>query len=75
MPVSDKFDVCERWDVKPISSSQCQVRMSGRAVWKQNHLLKAMITGMVSDSFNKYTKNFLNGTTTVLIFLSDFFQL
>ena len=62
MPVSDKFNVCERWDAKPVGENYCQVRMSGRADWKVNwHILMGLINGLVSQSFNKLKKNFIDG--------------
>ena len=62
MPVSDKFNVCERWDVKPVGDNYCQVRMSGKADWSVSwHILMGLINGLVSQSFNKLKTNFIEG--------------
>lgn len=67
MPMSDQFDVCERWDVIGLNSKRCQVRMSGRAVWHPTwHLMMGMINGMVSDTFNQCRINFIEGEFMLL---------
>ena len=64
---SDQFDVCERWDVIKVSSEQCRVRMSGRAVWHSSwHLMMGMINGMVSDTFDQCRINFIDGESVAL---------